>query len=165
MAREKGRFRSFLLAALTNFLTNEWDKRRTLKRGGQRQFVSLDEMSAEERYRLEPVDTLTPEKLFERRWAMTLVEQVLARLRQEYTAEAKADLFGVLEPGLTGELAEGTYTEWAAALGMSQGSVKVALHRLRRRFGEALRREVAHTVDSPCEVKEEIRQLLAAIAG
>ncbi len=163
--REKGKFRSFLMAAMANFLNNEWDKRRTLKRGGQRQMVSLDALTAEERYRLEPVDPLTPEKLFERRWTMTLVEHVLARLKQEYTAEGKADLFELLEPGLTGELAEGSYADWAKALGMSRGALKVALHRLRRRFGEALRREVAHTVATPAEIDAEIRQLFAAISA
>jgi RNA polymerase sigma factor (sigma-70 family) len=163
--REKGKFRSFLLAALTNFLNNDWDKRHTLKRGGQRRIVSLDELAAEDRYLLEPVDPLTPEKLFERRWALTLLEQVLARLKQEYIAEDKLTLFGRLEPGLTGEMTEGSYVVWAKQLGMSPGAVKVALHRLRRRFGEALRREIAHTVSSPSEVNDEIRHLFAAVSS
>ncbi len=94
----KGKFRTFLLAALTNFLANEWDKRKTLKRGGQRQIISLDETVAEELYRHEAVESLTPEKLFERRWASALIEQVLARLKQEHAAGGKADLFAKLEP-------------------------------------------------------------------
>lgn len=162
--RAKGRFRTFLLAALTNFLNNEWDKRQALKRGGQCRIVSLNEMAAEDRYRFEPADPLTPERLFERRWALTLLEQALARLKQEYIAEGKAAMFGKLETGLTREVAEGICAEWAAALGMSKGAVKVALHRLRRRFGESLRHEIARTVTSPAEVDDEIRHLFAAIS-
>ena len=163
--RRKGKFRTFLLAALTNFLANEWDKRQTLKRGGQRQIISLDEAAAEGLYLREPVESLTPERLFERRWASALIEQVLARLKQEYAAGGKAKLFTKLEPALTGEVAAGAFAEWAAALGMTEGAVKVALHRLRRRFGEVLRSEIAHTVSSPEEINDEIRQLFAAISA
>jgi len=163
--RQKGKFRTFLLAALTNFLNNEWDKRQTLKRGGQRQIISLDEAAAEGLYLREPTDSLTPEKLFERRWASTVVEQVLARLKQEYVEGGKAGLFAKLEPALTGEVGTGVYAGWAAALGTSEGAVKVALHRMRRRFGELLRSEVAHTVSSPEEIDDEIRHLFAAIAN
>jgi RNA polymerase sigma-70 factor (ECF subfamily) len=162
--RQKGKFRSFLLAAVANFLTNEWDKRQTLKRGGQNQIISLDD-TAEELYRREPVESLTPEKLFERRWAFTLMNQVLARLKEEYIATDKAELFAQLEPGLTNEGNPGLYADWAAALNMSEGAVRVALHRLRRRFGELLRSEIAHTVATPAEVDEEIRHLFAAIAN
>jgi RNA polymerase sigma-70 factor (ECF subfamily) len=163
--RGKGKFRTFLLAALTNFLANEWDKGQTLKRGGRREIVSLDETVAEGRYRREPVESLTPEKLFERRWASTVIEQVLARLKQEYAAGGKADVFAKLEPALTRELLSGACAAWAKELGMSEGAVKVALHRLRRRFGEVLRSEIAHTVSSPEEIDDEIRHLFAAIAG
>lgn len=163
--RQKGKFRAFLLAALTNFLANEWDKRQTLKRGGQRQIVSLDETAAENLYRHELVETLTPEKLFERRWALTLVEMVLARLKAEYQAEDKANLFLKLQSGLTGKVPAGAYNEWSVALGMTEGSLKVALHRLRRRFGELLRAEIAQTVANPLEVDDEIRQLFSAISS
>ncbi len=163
--RQKGKFRSFLLAAVTNFLANEWDKKQTLKRGGQSQIVSLDEMAAEELYSHEPAGSLTPEKLFERRWAFTLVDQVLARLKEECIAADRAKLFAKLEPGLTGEINPGLYAEWAAALGMSEGAVRVAVHRFRRRFGELLRSEIAHTVATPEEVDEEIRHLFAAIGN
>jgi RNA polymerase sigma-70 factor (ECF subfamily) len=163
--RQKGKFRSFLLAAATNFLTNEWDKRQTLKRGGQNQIISLDEMAAEELYSHEPDGLLTPEKLFERRWALTLVDQVLARLKEEYVAADKAKLFAKLEPGLTNEINPGLYAEWAVALDMSEGAVRVAVHRFRRRFGELLRSEIAHTVTTPAEVDEEIRHLFAAITN
>ena len=163
--RQKGKFRSFLLASATNFLTNEWDKRQTLKRGGQNQIISLDEMAAEELYRHEPAGSLTPEKLFERRWAFTLVDQVLARLKEEYIAADKVLLFTKLEPGLTGEINPGLYAEWAVALDMSEGAVRVAVHRFRRRFGELLRSEIAHTVATPAEVDEELRHLFAAIGN
>jgi RNA polymerase sigma-70 factor (ECF subfamily) len=162
--RQKGKFRSFLLTAATNFLTNEWDKRQTLKRGGQNQIISLDD-TAEELYSHEPVELLTPEKLFERRWAFTLMNQVLARLKEEYIATDKAELFAQLEPGLTDGVNPGLYADWAAALDMSEGAVRVAVHRLRRRFGELLRSEIAHTVATPAEVDEEIRHLFAAIAN
>lgn len=163
--RSKGKFRTFLLASLTNFLNNEWDKRQTLKRGGQHQIISLDEAAAEGLYLREPEESLTPEKLFERRWARALIEQVLARLKQEYAAGGKVDLFARLEPALTGDVAAGAYAQWAAALNMTEGAVKVALHRLRRRFGEVLRSEIAHTVSSPEEIDEEIRHLFAAISA
>ena len=163
--RGKGKFRTFLLAALTKFLSNEWDKRRTLKRGGRNQILSLDEMAAEELYRLEPVEPASPEKLFDRRWAATLVEGVLTRLREEYRARGKLELLAQLEPGLTQEAAPGGYAQWSGTLGLSEGAVRVALHRLRRRFGELLREEIAQTVTGPAEVDEEIRQLFQAISA
>ena len=127
--------------------------------------LSLDELSPETRYAQEAVDTESPDAAFERRWASTVVEQVLARLKQEYVEGGKAGLFAKLESALTGEVGTGVYAEWAAALGMSEGAVKVALHRMRRRFGELLRSEVAHTVSSPEEIDDEIRHLFAAIAN
>jgi RNA polymerase sigma-70 factor (ECF subfamily) len=162
--REKGRFRSFLLASFTNFLNNDWDKQRRLKRGGGKTIVSFDEMQAEERYQLEPADDASPEKLFERRWAWTVVEQVLAHLRQEYTAQAKADVFAKLEPFLTTEFTATSLSICAAELQMTENALKVARHRLRRRFGENLRSEIARTVATPEEVQEEIRHLFAAIS-
>jgi RNA polymerase sigma factor (sigma-70 family) len=163
--RQKGKFRSFLLAALTNFLANEWDKRQTLKRGGGRQILSLDEMEAEELYQHEPMDSVTPEKLFERSWAFTLLEQALGRLKEEYTSAGHAELFAKLEPELAREVAPGWHCAMAAQMSMSEGAVKVALHRLRRRFGELLRSEIAHTVCGPEEVDEEVRNLFAAISA
>ena len=162
--RQRGRFRTFLLAALTNFLINEWHRQQTLKRGGRYLVFSLDEMTAEEKYLGEPADPVTPEKLFERRWALTLLEQALIRLKQEYIAEGKTEMFAKLQTGLTGELAGDAYTEWASVLGMSRSAVKMALHRMRRRFGEALRDEIADTVASPAEVDEELRHLIAVIS-
>ncbi len=163
--REKGKFRTFLLTALTHFLANEWDRRQTLKRGGQYQIFSLDEARAEERYRHEPVEPATPEKLFDRRWACLLVDAVLVHLQQEYRAANKSELFAKLEPGLTGELSPGWHAGLAAEVGMNEGAVRVALHRLRRRFGELLRGEIAQTVSSAAEVDEEIRQLFSAISA
>jgi len=163
--RQKGKFRSFLLTAATNFLTNEWDKRQSLKRGGQHQVISLDDTAAEELYRQEPAAALTPENLYDRRWAFTLLNEVLARLKEEYVAANKEELFAKLQPGLVDEVSPGLYAAWAAALNMSEGAVRVAVHRLRRRFGELLRGEIADTVPSPAEVDEEIRHLFAAIAS
>jgi RNA polymerase sigma factor (sigma-70 family) len=162
---QKGKFRTFLLASLSHFLANEWDKRQTWKRGGRAQTISLHDANAEEIYGREPVEPATPEKLFDRRWALLLVEAVLAQLREEYAALKKAELFAKLEPALTGELETGWYGEVAKALGMSEGAVRVALHRLRRRFGELLRREIAPTVVSEADVDEEIRQLFSAMSG
>lgn len=162
--QEKGRFRSFLLAALTNFLNNEWDKRQTLKRGGKHQIISLDETTAENLYRHETSSDLTPERLFDRRWALLLVEKVMFALREEYNAANNTALLGKLEPLLTHEVTPGIYSEIASGLEMNEGAVKVALHRLRRRFGELLRREVGQTVADEASLEEEIRHLFAAIS-
>jgi RNA polymerase sigma factor (sigma-70 family) len=162
--RQHGKFRTFLLAALTNFLANEWDKRQTIKRGGRHQIISLDDTEAEERYRHELVESVTPEKLFERQWALTLIELVAARLARDYAAAGRAPLFAQLESCLTGEVSRGKYAEWGAALGMSEGALKVALHRMRRRYGELLREEIARTVTCPAEVDEEIRCLCANLS-
>jgi RNA polymerase sigma factor (sigma-70 family) len=163
--RDKGRFRTFLLAALTLFLNNEWDKRQALKRGGGRQIVSWDQVNAESRYALEPADDVTPERIFERRWAFTLVDQVMGKVQQEYSASDKAAVFDALRHYLTGETGPGAYAEAAARLRMNEGAVKVALHRLRRRFGEMLRGEIAQTVATPEEAAEEIRHLFAAMSA
>jgi len=162
--RQKGKFRSFLLASLTNFLNNDWAKRCTLKSGGQFRILSLDAMEAEERYALESVEPPAPERLFERSWALALVQQVLGRLRQAYATDGNAELFAVLEAGLTGEVVGEHYDQWSVALGMSRGALKVALHRLRRHFGQLLREEIARTVATPAEVNEEIRHLFAVVA-
>jgi RNA polymerase sigma factor (sigma-70 family) len=163
-SQEKGRFRSFLLGALNNFLNNEWDKSQTLKRGGRRQIISLDEASAEGLYRNEPATNLTPEKLFDRRWAAMLVERVLGQLREDYQPASNAGLLARLEPLLTQEVTPRLYTELAAEFGTKEGAVKVALHRLRRRFGELLRREVGLTVATAEALDEEIRYLFSALS-
>jgi RNA polymerase sigma factor (sigma-70 family) len=162
--RTRGKFRTFLLATLANFLANEWDKQQSLKRGGRIRIVSLDETVAEGLYHREPVETLTPEKLFERRWAFALLEQALARLKQDYLDAGKEEVFVKLEPALTGATPPGWYGGCAASLGMSENAVRVALHRLRRRFGELLRETIAPTVGDPGEVEDEVRHLFAALS-
>ena len=162
--REKGKFRTFLLSSLTNFLNNEWDKKQTIKRGGRHQIISLDEALAEERYRCEPVTSDTPERQFERRWALTLLQQVLDSLKQEYVESGKAELFVRLEPFITGEVVPGMYAQLEVELGMREETIRVALSRLRSRFGRLLRDEIAHTVVSPEEVDGEIRDLFVAIS-
>lgn len=162
--RSKGHFRSFMLVSLTNYILNEHDRAQSLKRGGGHRIVSFDECLAEERYLHEIADHSTPEKHFERHWATTLVRRVLDRLREEFEKRGNTALFSGLQPFLTDEPETGAQERLATQLGMETGAVKVALHRARRRFGELLRREVAHTVSRPEEVEEEIRYLLAAIA-
>jgi len=164
--RTKGKFRSFLLASLKHFLANEWDKVRAQKRGGGAQnFTSFDAKSAETRYALEPADPQTAEKAFERNWALTLLDEVFRRVRKEYAAEDKTALFEELKATLTGEKGATPYAESAARLGMSEGAVKVAAHRLRHRYRDALRAEIAETVAGPEEVDDELRHLFAALSG
>jgi RNA polymerase sigma-70 factor (ECF subfamily) len=163
--RQRGKFRSFLLASLKHFLANEWDKARAQKRGGSRTFVALDAQTAETRYRLEPVDTMTADKIYERRWALTLLDEVLRRLREEYAAEGKGKLFDQLKVTLTGERSAIPYAGIGGQLGMSEGAVKVAVHRLRQRYREILRAEIAETVAGPGQVEEELRHLFAVLSG
>jgi RNA polymerase sigma-70 factor (ECF subfamily) len=159
--QEKGRFRSFLLAACRHFLANQHDHDQALKRGGGRQALSIDFRDADGRYAHEPAHGETPERLFERRWALALLDQVLARLRGEYEAAGKGRLFECLKGRLTGDASSHA---WAAAdLGLSEGAVKVAVHRLRKRYRELLREEIAQTLDDPGQVEEEIRALFAAL--
>ena len=160
----KGKFRSFLLRALNHFLTNEWRRSHAAKRGGGQPLISLDGSLAETRYSLEPASAFTPEIIFERRWAMTLLENALDRLRAECAAMGNADQFEKLKDFLTAGPEESHYGPAAAELGMTNGAVAVATHRLRQRYRELLREEIAHTVASPAEVGDEIRWLCAAIA-
>ena len=161
----RGRFRSFLLTSLKNFLADEWDKAQAQKRGGGQPSFSWDEPSAETRYELEPAHEINAEKLFERRWALTLLEQALKRLEAEYAALGKQRLFDELHIVLLGEKGSLTYAEVGARLAMTEGTVKVAAHRLRRRYRELVRAEIAHTVASPGEIDDEIRHLFAALGG
>lgn len=161
---QRGRFRSFVLASLKNFLLNQHDRARALKRGGGRKLVSLDEIPAEELFRRERVDHTTPEKYFERRWAATLVRRVLSQICAEYEQRGQGALFLGLQPALTGDGDADAQGRLAQQLGLNAGALRVALHRARRRFGELLRREVAHTVSRPEDVEPELRHLLAAIA-
>lgn len=165
LTREGGKFRSFLLTALNHFLINEWEQHRAQKRDERRIALSLDALDAETRYRFEPADEATPEVLFERHWAATLLEQILHRLRDEYTAQGKAELFQRLRPCLTGAELMLPYAALARQSGLSEGAVKMAVRRLRHRYGELLRAEIAHTVARPEEIDEEIRHLIAITAG
>ncbi len=163
VAPAKGRFRSFLLVSLKHFLDNEWHKTHTLKRGGRHVFISWDELKPEDRESLEPCDHLTPEKIFNRRWALMLLERVMNQLRIECVAARKGELFEKLKDYLTGDNAGKPYHEIATELNMSEGAVKVTVHRLRRRFGELVRGQIERTVASPDEIDDEIRQLFAAL--
>jgi RNA polymerase sigma factor (sigma-70 family) len=163
--RAKGRFRSFLLASLKHFLANEWDKARAEKRGGGQVLIPIDAQAAESSCGLDPGDHMTAEKLFERRWALTLLEQVLQRLREEHIHDGKEKLFEQLKVTLTEASRSVPYAAIAARLAMSEGAVKVAVHRLRRRYRELLRAEIADTVAHPAEIEEEIRALFAALAS
>jgi RNA polymerase sigma factor (sigma-70 family) len=161
----RGRFRAFLLTSLKHFLANEWDRARAEKRGGGRSVLSIDFGTAEERYRAEPSHDLTPEKIFERRWALVLLENVLARLHDESAQAGKADSFDRLKGFLTGEQAAVTYGKLAVELNTSEGAVKVAIHRLRRRYRELLRAEIEETVADSDEIDQEIRDLFSALGS
>ncbi len=160
---QRGRFRSFLLGSLNHFLANHRRRRRALKRGGGAAPLSLDFAAGERRIQIEPMHELTAERLYDRRWALTLLERVLDGLRAEYHAAGKAALFDELKRHLDASEAP-TYDDSAVRLQMKPGAVKVAAHRLRRRFRDRLRAEVAQTVDDPSEIEDELRALLRAVA-
>jgi RNA polymerase sigma factor (sigma-70 family) len=156
----RGRFRSWLLAALKHFLANQWDKARAVKRGGTIDFISFD--AAEERYSIEPVETNSADQIYERRWALTLLERVLEELRKEMERSGRSTLFEALKFCLTGERGP-AYSELAFALGLSEGAVKVAVHRMRDRYKDLIRAEVGRTVESPAEVELEMQALFEAL--
>lgn len=160
----KGRFRTFLLTAMERFLANEWDKVRALKRGGGRKNIPIQLDTAETRYGVEPVDTHTPEQAFEYQWAVTLLDEVVGQLEAEFRAPDQADLFATLKPCLVGDRASQPYAELAAKLGMEEGTVKVTVHRLRQRYRQLLRAEIANTVESPAEVDAEMHHLFNVLA-
>jgi len=164
LTREKGKFRSFLLTALNHLLVDEWKKVRAQKRGGG-QIVSLDAQVGETRFIREPVDTVTPEKLYEQNWALALLGSVYRQLQHDYEASGKGELFAQLKSCLTGERSAAPYSELAARLKMPENTVKTHVHRLRQRYRELLRAEVAQTVATSAEVEEELRYLVRALAG
>lgn len=159
----RGRFRAFLLAACRHFLSNEHDRAAALKRGGDRLFLSLDLSDADRRYTTEPCHEQTPERLFDRHWALTLLGHVLQRLRKYYQTTGQLPLFEALKVFLTGETND-SHARVAAELGMSPGAVKVAVHRLRQRYRDLLCEEIAQTVDDPAMVDDEIRALFTALS-
>jgi len=144
-------------------LLNEWDKQKSLKRGGGQKILALDFQQADSKHSLEPADTLTAERLFERRWVLALLDQVMARLRAEHVKAGKETIFDRLKGSLSGTDAEFSLTEIAAELGISVNAAKVAAHRLRKRYRELLRAEVAQTLADPQEIDDEIRHLFAAL--
>jgi RNA polymerase sigma factor (sigma-70 family) len=160
----RGRFRTFLLTAMERFLANEWDKLRALKRGGGQRNIPIQLDSAETRYGVEPADTRTPEQAFEHRWALALLDEVLGQLEAEFRARGQEESFAALKPCLVGERASQPYADLAARLGMEEGAVKVAVHRLRQRYRELLRAEIANTVASPAEVEAEMHHLFNVLA-
>ncbi|MFO1497274.1 MAG: sigma-70 family RNA polymerase sigma factor [Verrucomicrobiota bacterium] len=163
-SRERGRFRWFLLASLKHFLANEWDRARTQKRGGGRQPVSLDEIDLEARYLTSPADNVSADKAYDRTWALTLLEKTRARLREEFREAGKAERFEALEQFLPGETAAATYAEIGMRLGMTEGTVKSDVSRLRRRYGEVLREELVQTLGSMTDLEDELQHLFEALS-
>ena len=161
---ENGKFRSFLLASLNHFVSDHLDKEQRQKRGGDKQILSLDAANAEARYGLEPVEEVDPQRIFERRWALTVVETALQRLAAETASAGKGALYDRLKPALIGDSISTTYSELGGLLGLSEGAVKVAVHRLRQRFRELFRQEIAQTVSQASEIEEEIRFLFQVLS-
>jgi RNA polymerase sigma factor (sigma-70 family) len=159
----RGRFRSFLRTVCAHYLANRRDRENTVKRGRGRAIVHIDAAQAEGRYRRELADLLTAERIFDRSWALTLLERVLVQLRREYEEGGRETLFEVLQVFLTEDPGAGAYSSTADRLGMTRGAVRVAVHRLRRRYGDILRREIAATVDDPAQIDDEIQGLFAAL--
>lgn len=163
--QSKGLFRSFLLAGMNYYLADERIRANAQKRGGGGPVLSFDAQTAEQRYRVEPVHELSPDKLFERQWAQALLDAVLDKLEQEYREAGKAQLFERLREFLVAGTAPGTYAEAAPALGMTGDAVKKAVHRMRNRYQELFREEIAQTVAEPAEVQEEVRHLCDVLGG
>ena|SRR5437867_676718 len=161
--QSRGKFRTFLLRSLEHFLINDWTRGRAAKRGGLQQLISWDGEEVENRYLTERAEGMAPDKIFEKRWAMTLLEQVLGRLREEFSEGGKRELFEALKVCVWGGQTEASYREIGAQLGMAEGAVKVAAHRMRERYRELLRTEVGHTVATSAEVDEELRYLAAVL--
>lgn len=163
--RRRGRFRSFLLASLRHFLANARDHQKAAKRGGGETVLSIDFAHAEQRYRHEPITEWTAEKLFHRRWALELLQTVMDRLRAEWATAEKGAYFSALQAFLSGDATNRTYAEVARELDTTEGAVKTAVHRLRRRYRALLREEIAHTVTEPEQIEDEIQQLFGALRG
>ncbi|HOB99894.1 MAG TPA: sigma factor [Verrucomicrobiota bacterium] len=162
---ERGKFRWFLLSAVKRFLLNERERAGAIKRGGTIRHIPFDGEKAERRYRLDAADTNSPDRLFDRAWAADLIETTYQRLREESALEGKKTLFERLQVFLSGDKADLTYAEVGVGLRMTEGAVKVAVHRLRRRYRDLLREQVAQTVHTPADLDEELRCLQAAFAG
>jgi RNA polymerase sigma-70 factor (ECF subfamily) len=163
--RERGRFRTFMIVALKRFMTNEWHRGRAIKRGGGQELLSLEALQAEEQFALEPLDAATPEALYERHWALTLIGRAQDRLRDEMVADGEGERFEALEPTLVGERTEGGYQALAERFGIAEGGVKSMVLRLRGRFRALLHDEVAQTLDEGEDVQAELKELLAVLRG
>jgi len=164
-AREKGRFRTFLLVSFKRFSANEWNHQHAQKRGGFAPFVSIEQELAESRFAAEPAHQLQPDVLFDRQWAVSLIDRVMERLREEYLASGRARLFECLHGCLARDESALSYAEIAAHLHLTEAAVKMAVHRLRGRYREILRAEIAHTVSAPEEIEEEIRHLFSTFGS
>jgi len=165
VAREKGRFRSFLLGSLKYYIADRRTYAQRQKRGGGHHHFSLEALSGEERYRLEPKDNRTPEQLFERGWALELLDRVLARLRQDFAGPEQTALFEPLQPFLAAKERGDTYAALAARLGRSEEAIKKTVQRMRRRYQKLFREEITRTVSSPEEVEDELRHLCEVMGG
>lgn len=165
LSSERGKFRAFLLACLKHFLANEWDKATRQKRGGAVPHLSLDWRSADERYHLDPPDNASPDQAFDRTWALALLERVVERLRTEYVHEGKAGLFEHAKTFLMGTDDGAPHAEAARKLKLEEGALRVAVHRLRKRYREMLREEIAQTLSDPASVSEELAALQQALRG
>jgi RNA polymerase sigma-70 factor (ECF subfamily) len=162
--RRKGKFRSFLLASLEHFLAKEWTRAHRLKRGGGQTIISWEACDPEEQYKLEPFGELTAERIYERRWALTVLEQAMSALSGHYEAAGKQHLFDELKPFISGEDDTVSYADLAGRLQMSEGAVRVAVHRMRQRYGESVREEIAKIVQRPEDIEEEVRHLFAVLS-
>ena len=163
--RQRGRFRTFLLTAVSRFAAKAHERDQAQKRGGGRQRISLDIAEGESRYQHEPADNWTPEKIFARRWALTILDAALARLRKDHQESGRTALFEALKVYLTGDSGAPPLAEVARRLSMTEGAVKVAVHRLRERYRQALREEIGQTVAEPADVEDELKALSAALRG
>jgi RNA polymerase sigma-70 factor (ECF subfamily) len=163
--RERGRFRSFLMTSVENFLRSENDRSHAQKRGGGRRLISLDEQDAESRYLCEPTTEMDPAKAFEERWAATLLGTVLSRLQAEFGATGRGDLLEALQEHLWGDTDSTPYPELAERFGLTLANVKITAHRLKQRYRQLLREEIAHTVALPSQIDDEIRHLMQVVSG
>jgi RNA polymerase sigma-70 factor (ECF subfamily) len=162
--RERGKFRSFLLTAVKSFLANEHDRATALKRGGGQAPISINMSEAEGRS-FEPVETATPESLFQRQWALSLLERVMSKLREEFGSSGKLDEFNKLMPFLNKDSGSGRYEAMAEEIGVSAGALRMSVHRMRRRYRDLMRSEIAETVSNTEDIDDEIRFLLSVLSA
>jgi RNA polymerase sigma-70 factor (ECF subfamily) len=163
--QQRGRFRTFLLSSMQHFMANEWNRAHAQKRGGKNPILSLNDETAEQRYQREPTEKSTPESLFERGWALSLLNDVLLRLAAEYASEGKSEWLAAMRPALIADRGSIHYADLAGKLGLTETAARVAVHRLRQRYRRLIQAEVASTVAGPEEVAEEMRHLFRVLAG